>query len=154
VPQPTRKGTIRRASPEKEDGASVNRRFFVLPCPSHSLDSQARRRWLFCCERSQIRAGKRESTGKVKEVNMDINTFSDPSEYMSAARKNGVAVSTTFGWAVSQTMMNRGLTFPEAVKLLEVAGVLLWSGDCPVIYMKRHEFWMRKPHEASELQEE
>jgi hypothetical protein len=73
---------------------------------------------------------------------------------MSAARKNGVAVSTTFGWAVSQTMMNRGLTFPEAVKLLEVAGVLLWSGDCPVIYMKRHEFWMRKPHEASELQEE
>ncbi len=78
---------------------------------------------------------------------MDINTFSDPAEYMRAAGNNGVAVSTTFGWAVSQVMINRELTFSQAVRLLEVAGILFWAGDCPVVALKGCAFWIRKPSE-------
>ncbi|MFC2039869.1 hypothetical protein ACFLTW_01670 [Chloroflexota bacterium] len=78
---------------------------------------------------------------------LDISQFTTLEQYLEAARARDIRLSTTFGWAVSNTMKKYNLTFIQACRELEQREYLLWGGNTPIIYLGGSDYWNLKNEE-------
>lgn len=85
---------------------------------------------------------------------LHLENHRDPEAYRNAASDLGIGVSDTFCQVVSDAMKTYDLPFPQACRLLELVGCLIWAGHCPIISFSGYEAWMPKDRKQSEFTSE
>ncbi|MBI2852992.1 MAG: hypothetical protein HYX84_07835 [Chloroflexi bacterium] len=85
---------------------------------------------------------------------LHLENHLDPEAYRSAASDLGIGVSDSFCLVVSEAMKTYDLAFPQACRLLELVGCLVWAGHCPIISFGGYEAWMLKDRKQSKFTSE
>jgi hypothetical protein len=73
---------------------------------------------------------------------LEISNYSEPGSFKNDCLEIGISVSLQFCHSTSKIMEKYHISFPDACKLLEEKGYLIWAGNLPLYNMRGDKLWL------------